>query len=217
MAETTDKNAHIVIIGTGVDARIAMDAFASSGYFVLGLISEVEEKKYKDLNDVAVFAGLEDEDARKILKDQRYHYFLAVGETDKREEVYQKVVKITKRPATIATHATAWISQYTVTGFGNLYGAGVIVQANVKIGDHNFFHSGCSIEPDTTIGNYCNFASGVRIGGNVTIADGVFVGTGAIIHPGVKIGKGALIGAGSVVLRDVKAGKKVFGNPAAEV
>jgi sugar O-acyltransferase (sialic acid O-acetyltransferase NeuD family) len=217
MADNTDKKAQIVIIGTGADARIAMDAFASSGYFVLGLISEAEEKKYKDLNDVAVFASIEEEDARKILKDPRYQYFLAVGDIGQREEVYQKVVKITKRPATVATHITSWISQYTVTGYGNLYGAGVVIQANVQVGDHNFFHTGCSVEPDTVIGNYCTFASGVHIGGNVTIADGVFVGTGAIIHPGVKIGKGVLIGAGSVVLKDVKANKKVFGNPAIEV
>jgi sugar O-acyltransferase (sialic acid O-acetyltransferase NeuD family) len=206
----------VLIIGTGMEAKIAMDAFASDGSFVVCLIADREDNETTEVNDVSVLSWLEEDEVHKLLSKEDCLYFVAIGDISRREEVYQYALKYAKRPATEAKHSTSWVSDYAKLGQGNLLSAGVMIQANVKVEDHNHFHSGCTVEPDASIGSYCNFGSGVRIGANAVVEDGVFVGTGAVLHPGVKIGKGAMIGAGSVVLRDVKAGKKVFGNPAAE-
>lgn len=205
---------HIIIVGTGAEARIAADIFAAMNLVVLGYLETDKDRNIRDLNDINVFAYYEDEEARVVLKDKNIQFFVSNGEISERIKFYEKVAKKTKRPAANAIHPMSWQSPYAAIGFGNLLNASVVVNPNSVIGDMNFFHSGVSIETDVKIGNYCTFSSGVKIGSNVQIEDEVFIGTGAIIHPGVTIGKGALIGAGSVVLKSVDPGKRVFGNPA---
>ncbi len=207
----------IVIIGTGAEARIAADVFTAMGHVVLGFLETDPDRNIRDLNDVNVFAHFEEDAAKNVLKDTHVEFFVAVGDSSERQRIYEIVAKKAKRPSANAIHPISWQSPYAAIGFGNLFNASSVVNANTNLGDFNHLHSGVTVETDVTIGNYCNFSSGVRIGANVQIEDGVFIGTGAIIHPGVHLGKGCLIGAGSVVLKTVDAGKRVFGNPAQSI
>lgn len=207
----------IVILGTGPEARIALDIYNENEVLAYGLITTDREKVGTEVNDLSIFGTLEDEDVRKVLKESTVDYIVMEGEIKMRKKQYEAVRAFIERPAKNAMHNSAAVSPYARTGFGNLISAGVVIQANSTVGDMNIFHAHVSVEPDVEIGNYCNFGSGARIGGNVIIEDEVFIGTGAIIYPGVKVGKGAMIGAGSVVLREVESGKSVFGNPAAEI
>lgn len=204
----------ILIVGTGAEARIAADIYTAMGHVVLGFLETDPDRNIRDLNDINVVGHHEDDAAKSVLRDARVEYVVAVGDMEDRREIYEHLAKRAKRPSANAIHPLSWQSPYATIGFGNLFNASSVVNANSVIGDMNHFHSGVSVETDVHIGNYCNFNSGARIGANVTIEDGVFVGTGAVIHPGVHLGKGCLVGAGSVVLKSVDAGKKVFGNPA---
>ena len=204
----------VIIVGTGPEARIALDIFNANKVLAYGFITEDAEKVHTDLNDVGVFGTPEDEDVMRVLSDSKVDYIIASGEIDRREELYSKVVELTKRPAINAIHPNTTISEYVKMGFGNIVNAGVVANPNVEIGDLNILQAHVSIEPDVKIGNYNTIGSGVRIGGNVVIEDQVFIGTGAVIHPGVKLGRGCMVGAGSVVLRPVEEGQTVFGNPA---
>lgn len=208
------SDTHIVIVGTGAEARIAADIFTAMEIVVLGFLETDKDRNIRDLNDINVFAHYQDEEANVLMKDKNIQFFVSSGDITDRIKFYEKVAKKAKRPSTNALHPMSWRSPYAGIGFGNLFNAGSVVNPNAVIGDMNFFHSGVTVETDVTIGNYCNFSSGVKIGANSIIEDEVFVGTGAVIHPGVTIGKGCLVGAGSVVLKSIEAGKKVFGNPA---
>lgn len=207
----------IVIVGTGAEARIAADVYTAMGHMVLGFVETDPERETRDLNDINVVGQYDDDTSRALLKDERIEFIVAVGDMTDRERIYEKVAKRTKRPSANAIHPLSWQSPYADIGFGNIFNAGTVVNANTVVGDMNHFHSGVTVETDVRIGHYCNFNSGARIGANVVIEDGVFVGTGAVIHPGVRLGKGCLVGAGSVVLRSVDEGSKVFGNPAVPV
>jgi acetyltransferase EpsM len=207
----------IVIIGTGSEGRIAADVFTAMGHVVLGFLETDPDRNIRDLNDINVFSHYEEDAAKNVLKDQHVEFMVALGDMDERKRVYEKVSKRAKRPSANAIHPISWQSPYAAIGFGNLFNAASVINANTVVGDFNHFHSGVTVETDVVIGNYCNFNSGVRIGSNVHIEDGVFIGTGAIIHPGVHLGEGCLIGAGSVVLKTVEAGKRVFGNPAQSI
>ena len=208
---------HIVIIGTGAEGRIAADIFAAMGQIVLGFLETEEGREVRDLNDISVFAVAGDEDSKMVLQDEKIQYLVALGDIRRRQEVYEQISGLTKRPSTNGIHPAAWVSPYAAMGFGNLLNAGAVVNANTQIGDMNHLHSGVTVEPDVKIGNYCTLSSGVKVGANVQIADHCFIGTGAVIHPGVKLGKGCMIGAGSVVLREVEEGGTVYGNPAKPV
>jgi sugar O-acyltransferase (sialic acid O-acetyltransferase NeuD family) len=208
---------HVVIIGTEAEGRVAADIFTAAGNVVLGFLETAEEIETRDLNDISVFAVAGSEDSMMVLKDQNIQYFIGIGEINRRQEIYEAIAGIAKRPAANAQHPGAWVSPYVAMGFGNLINFGAAINANTQVGDNNMFHAGVIVEPDVTIGNYCTFNAGARIGANVVIEDQVFIGTGAVIHPGVKLGKGCLIGAGSVVLREVEPGTTVHGNPAKKI
>ena len=204
----------ILVVGTGSEARIAADIYTAMGHVILGFLETDPDRNIRELNDVNVVGHYDDDAAKAVLKDSRVEFVVAVGDIAERVRVYSKLSKRAKRPSANAIHPLSWQSPYATLGFGNLFNAGVVVNANTVIGDMNHFHSGVTVETDARIGNYCNFSAGVRIGGNVTVDDAVFIGTGAVIYPGVHLGEGCMIGAGSVVLKSVDPRKKVFGNPA---
>lgn len=210
------ENSQIVVIGTGPDARIALDVFQAAGGIVLGIASDPAEASESSLNDVSVFAPFDSKDARKVITGSYTHYLIAVGDIVRRKELAEKLEKITDRAPATGVHPMAFVSQYARLGAGNLVNAGAVINANVFVGNHNLIHSLVSIEPDAIIGDFCTLSAGVRVGGACRIGNEVFIGTGAVIYPGIKIGDGAKIGAGAVVLREVRAGGTVFGNPAQE-
>lgn len=210
-------SSHILIVGTGQEARLALDIFTLEDLFTLGFVTTDPEKVGLDLNDVSIFAELGTPDSLKILEDAGSPYFVAVGDIKERKKVCERCAEIAKRPPNNAIHPYAWRSPYAKLGFGNLINASAALNANAQVGDNNVIHSGASIEADAIVGHYCSIMSGVRIGSNAVIEDDVFLGTGAVIYPGVKIGKGSLIGAGSVVLKEVEPGSTVMGNPAQSV
>lgn len=207
----------IVILGTGPEARMALDIYNENEVLAYGMITIDPDKVGSEINDISVFGTLEDEEVLQVLKTSTVDYIVMEGDIPVRKDQYKAVRESIDRPAKNAIHRTSAISPYAKTGFGNLFSPSVAINANATVGDMNLFYSHVSVEPDAVIGNYCNIGSGVRIGGNAVIEDEVFIGTGAVIHPGVKVCQGAMIGAGSVVLKEVPAGKSVFGNPAQEV
>lgn len=204
----------LIIVGTGSEARIAADIYTAMGHMVLGFLETDPDRNIRELNDINVVSHYEDDAARALLKDTRIEFVVAVGDMEDRASIYEQIAKRAKRPSANALHPLSWQSPYSQIGFGNIFNAGTVVNANTVIGDMNHFHSGVSVETDVHIGNFCNLNAGVRVGSNVQIADEVFIGTGAVIYPGVHLGKGCMVGAGSVVLKSVEANKKVFGNPA---
>lgn len=208
---------HIVIVGTGAEARIANDLLTMQEVTVLGFLTMEEGKVRGEINDVSIFAHFQDEDARTVLKDEKMQYFVAESDVDLRKEAQEFLGGLTSRPSANIVHSGAFVAPYASLGNGNLVHAGCVVDANAVVGDNSFFHANVTVGTDARIGNFCTFQPGVNIGANSKIGDEVFVGTGAIIFPGVTIGKGAKILGGSVVMRPVEAGATVFGNPAKEI
>ncbi|MEM7036735.1 MAG: DapH/DapD/GlmU-related protein [Bacteroidota bacterium] len=211
------NNSHIVIVGTGAEARLAADIFIACDQVVLGFLKTDAEDSVRDLNDISVFAVLGEEDSLMVLQDERIQYLVAVADIAERKRIYELTASLTKRPSANATHTLAWVSPNANVGFGNLFNAQVAINANAKIGDMNHFHSCASVEPDAEIGNYCTIGAGARIGSKAKVGDNAFIGTGAVIYPGVTLGKGCMVGAGSVVIKEVPEGAVVNGNPAVQV
>lgn len=98
-------------------------------------------------------------------------------------------------------------------GVGNYIQEGVILQAEVVVGDNSSIHMGSLIGHETKIGNSVFIAHGVSVSGCCQIGDGTFIGTNATILPRVKVGNWVTIGAGAVVTKDVPDYSVLVGNP----
>jgi sugar O-acyltransferase (sialic acid O-acetyltransferase NeuD family) len=101
----------------------------------------------------------------------------------------------------------------TQLGLGNYLQEGVILQAEVQVGDNSSIHMGALLGHETRIGHSVFIAHGVSVSGCCDIGDGVFIGTNASVLPRVRIGRWATIGAGAVITKDVPEGAVVVGNP----
>ena len=211
-----DSKTPVMIIGTGSEARIALDAANALDVLVYGFLATEEEMLNKELNDILVISKLGKQDSDTLLQDENMKLVIAVKDLEKRHDVIEHLED--KKPEIInAIHPFNSISPTIKLGRGNLFYPGVIIHPNAMIGSFNLIESQVSIGADTQIGDYCTIQAGVKIGDNVMIQNDVRISMGAIIHPGVSIGKESIIGPGALVLTDVDEGDMVIGNPAKSV
>lgn len=99
-------------------------------------------------------------------------------------------------------------------GQGSYLQEGVLMQADVTLGDNTSISAGSVVGHEGQIGHSVFMAPGVCIAGCVEIGDGTFIGTNATILPRLRIGRWVTIGAGAVVTKDVPDFSVVVGNPA---
>lgn len=105
----------------------------------------------------------------------------------------------------------------THVGVGNYIQEGVILQAEVSVGDNSSIHMGALIGHESCIGHSVFIAHAVSISGCCEIGDGTFIGTNATVLPRVRIGRWATIGAGAVITKDVPDHAVMVGNPARQI
>jgi sugar O-acyltransferase (sialic acid O-acetyltransferase NeuD family) len=206
----------ILIVGTSVEARLALEIADQLDVLVFGFLTDKPDELNREMNDILVVAELGNKDSDTLLNDANVKLVLAASNAEDRRELFDAVKD--RKPELISlVHPLARVSAHARLERGNLLFAGVIVPPNVIVGECNYFGAHVSIGVDTEIGDFGTFHDGVRIGNECHIGDDVFIGHGAIILPGVHVGTGAIIAAGSVVMQHVADETSVFGNPAKAV
>lgn len=195
------------------------------------VVIEIIKEDYPHFNVI----GITDKDSSK--EGSKIQNTPIVGTDDILEELYNK--GITLAFITIGTVGNGWIrsllyhqlqsigfmlpnichsrsiiSPTVIMGDGNAIFAGVILNADVRIGNNCIINTGCIIEHDCIIGHHVHIAPGVKVAGGVIIEDYSMIGIGASIIQGVRIGQNVLVGAGSVVLHDIPANSVIAGVPA---
>jgi acetyltransferase EpsM len=111
-------------------------------------------------------------------------------------------------------HPDARISGLSTVGAGSILGAGVVVGARSRIGEHVLLNRGCLVGHHTAVGDYCSLLPGANVAGLSRLGEAVFVGMGAAIANRVSVGDHSVVGAGAVVLEDVPDHVQVVGVPA---
>ena len=99
-------------------------------------------------------------------------------------------------------------------GEGTIIYEGVILTANIEVGNHVIISPKCGIGHDSIIKDYVSLLWNVNVSGNDILEEGVMMGSGSTIIQGKKIGKGSIIGAGAVVIDNIDSYSTVVGVPA---
>jgi len=199
---------NIALIGYSGHAYVAFEIFFSQGQIV-SAYTDVKEKN----NNPYTLKWLGNEGESSVIeKLKAYSYFVSIGENKLRHKISNYLIPLLGKPEN-ALHKTAIISRSINSGYGNMFGAGVIINAQVKIGNGVICNTGCIVEHECVINDYVHIAPGATLCGNVLVNEGSFIGANSVIKEGVKIGKNVIIGAGAVVIKDVMDNQKVVGNP----
>lgn len=175
----------------------------------LGFIDNDPEKKGQRFLGLPVFGGFEV--VKKFIKKGNYFVNLITRDCVTRFETSYEISKMGGQFANFI-HPSVNLEMVRM-GTGNYIQEGVILQADVTIGDNSSIHMGSLIGHESSIGHSVFIAHGCNISGLVKIEDGVFIGTGVTVIPRLRIGTFSLIGAGAVIIKDIPAYSVVVGNP----
>lgn len=104
-------------------------------------------------------------------------------------------------------HPAAVVDESVVMADGVQIMAGVVIQADARIGCNTIVNTGVTIDHDSDIGNHVHIAPGAVLCGGVRVGDGTFIGASATLLPLVSIGRHCLVAAGSTLARDLPDGR----------
>lgn len=110
-------------------------------------------------------------------------------------------------------HPSVNINKTVEIGQGSIIYNGVILTANIKIGNQVIISPKCGIGHDSVIEDYVTLLWNVNVSGSVKIGQGSTLGSGSTIIQGLEIGKNSFIGAGAAVIRDIEENKIAVGVP----
>lgn len=185
------------LYGASGHGKVIKDILASQGILVDGFIDD--NPNINELSGLPVLHSTENID----------QVIVSVGFNSTRKII---VEKLNCDFSLAAIHASAILSESAYVDRGTVVMAGVIVNADAKIGKHCIVNTGASVDHDCVLEDYVHISPHATLCGNVHIGEGSWIGAGATVIQGIKIGRWCVIGAGSVVTKDVPNGYLAVGN-----
>jgi sugar O-acyltransferase (sialic acid O-acetyltransferase NeuD family) len=146
------------------------------------------------------------------LNFDEYEILIAIGDSIKRFEIYNKLPKNVKYFSFV--HPSAQILDNNIEiGKGTVICANSILTTNIKIGDHCHLNISTTIGHDCIIGEFFTTAPSVNISGNCKIGNCVYFGTNSAIKQGLNICDNVTVGMGGIVVKDIDKEGVYIGNP----
>jgi sugar O-acyltransferase (sialic acid O-acetyltransferase NeuD family) len=139
---------------------------------------------------------------------------IAVGNPAARQDIATRIRAACANPFATLVHPRAWVAERVTLGEGTQVFAGVLINADVRIGAHVILNIGCRVSHDSFVADFATLAPGTTLCGGVTIGKGCELGAGAVVLPRIDIGGGARLGAGAVAAAPVAPGVTAAGVPA---
>lgn len=203
----------VAIIGAGGHARVVISTLRSCGINVLEIYDDNREIIGTNVDGVPVVARI---DALSNKPCQNVNAIIAIGSNERRHQIV-KSFEGTKINWKTVIHKNAIVDPTVLIGKGTFVAAGVVIQANTKIGSHVIVNTRASVDHDCVIADFSHIGPGSIFTGGVVTEEESFVGAGCKVLPGLRIGKQAIAGAGSVITKNINDSTTVIGCPARTV
>jgi len=191
----------MIFYGASGHATVVIEAWLASGGSVTAIYDD--DLSIKKLLHFPV-AGKFDP-----AKAKGHYVFLSIGSNNARKDLSAVV----HSPFGKVVHPSTFLSPTSSLGEGSVAMAGVVINANTKVGKHVILNTRCSIDHDCDLADFVHVSPGATVCGGVSVGEGTQVGAGATIIQNISVGKWAIIGAGSVVVADVPDYAVVMGVP----
>lgn len=200
----------IIIFGAGGQAKETIDLIEEN---IKATIAGMIDKKALDSKILGHRVIGTDDDLDSLIKKYKAtHFTVAIGDVKIRSRLYN-FAKVKLQPLSIISKY-AYTSKYAKIGEHCTIYPGVVVSADVTIGNNALINSNTSIAHEVKIGNHVNINPGVSIAGKVIIDDFCFIGIGASIRENLYIAKNTVIGGGAMVVKGTEPNKTYIGIPA---
>ncbi|HVU88681.1 MAG TPA: acetyltransferase [Pirellulales bacterium] len=195
----------ILVIGAGGHAKAVVGAAKVTGYDVRAIYDDDEAKWGKSILGVPIFGPI-----NRILDAPRIPVLVAIADAATRKALVDRL------PLEWGTliHATAIIDSTVEIGPGTVAFAGVVVQADARVGAHVILNANATVSQDCVLEEYVHLAPGVDLASGVHVGTGSFFGIGAVATSGVRVGCWTTVGAGAAVTNDLPDRVVAVGCPA---
>jgi len=208
----------VIVLGTGLEARLASDIVQMNENVLYGFFSLDEKSKEEEIHEISVLGTVHDSLFQELIeKDDKVDIVIADADISNRKAFMDILKEISDKMPVNCFHPASSVSPHAYIGHGNLAGACAVIPPDAEIGDMNLIQANVSMEPGVKIGSYVNIGCGVVISREVIIEDGVIIGNGAILTAGIVLQSGCIVSPGAVVFQSINRNARVSGNPAGEI
>jgi sugar O-acyltransferase (sialic acid O-acetyltransferase NeuD family) len=191
----------MVFYGASGHGKVIIEAHTASGEKVTGILDD--NTAIKALLSYPVSGKYEQGKFPGAL------YCVSIGNNCIRKKIANSISEKFGR----VTHPDAVTAPSCVIGQGTVVMAGVIINAESRIGDHVILNTGSVVDHDCVIEDFVHVSPNATICGGVHIGEGTHIGAGATVIQNIRVGKWATIGAGAVIIEDVPDYSVVVGVP----
>ncbi|MGN8244867.1 acetyltransferase [Cellulomonas soli] len=178
---------------------------------VLGFLDDSPARQGTLVDGVPVLGPLE------AVRDYPHAELLVcTGSGAAREQIVERLVALGVGPLRYATlvHPRVEVPAGCEVGAGSIVLAGVVLTADVTIGEHVVVMPNVTLTHDCVLQDYSTVCAGVALGGSVVVGHGAYVGMNASVRQTVHVGSYATLGMGAVLLTDQPDHETWVGVPA---
>jgi len=141
---------------------------------------------------------------------------VAVGRGTARRRLVRRLAThgVTRDRYTSIVHPRLLPSTDTRIGVGCLVLDGVVMTADVEVGDHVVAMPNVTLTHGDVVEDFVTLCAGVTLGGDVRVRSGAYLGMNSCVREGATVGRDATLGMGAVLLQDLPDGETWAGVPA---
>jgi sugar O-acyltransferase (sialic acid O-acetyltransferase NeuD family) len=145
-----------------------------------------------------------------------HHLLVCAGRGSARRRIVERLSSMGVAPERFATvvHPRVLVPGDCTVGVGSILLEGVVLTAEVRLGDHVVVMPHVTLTHDDVVDDYATLCAGVTLGGAVRVHAGAYLGMSSCVREGLTVGVDATLGMGAALVDHLPDGQTWAGTPA---